>query len=116
MVQHQILEIKEQSLQNQQEIKELEQYGRRLCHRLGGTPTGKNETSDKVLEKIMGFCKDSGIEIPDTVIDRTHRIGVLYVDKTTKKSCKRVIVRLSTFRHRTIVYRAKKEHEVSRKS
>ena len=56
----------------------------------------------------MGICKDSGVEIPDTVIDRAHRIGVPYVDKTTKKSCKSVIVRFSTFRHRTIVYRAKK--------
>ena len=115
MVQHQILEIKKQSLQNQQEIKQLEQYDRKLCHRFEGTPAGKNETSDKALEKIMGFCKDSGIETPDTVIDRVHRIGVLYVDKTTKKSCKRFIVRFSTFGHRTIVYRAKKEHEVSRR-
>ena len=85
MLQHQILEIKKQNLQNQQEIEELEQYGRRLCLRFEGIPTEKNETSDKVLHKIMGICKDSGVEIPDTVIDRAHRIGVPYVDKTTQK-------------------------------
>ena len=56
----------------------------------------------------MGICKESGVEIPDTVIDWAHMIGVLYVNKTTKKSCKSVIVRFSTFCHRTIVYRAKK--------
>ena len=67
MLQHQILEIKKQNLQNQQEIEELEQYGRKLCLKFEGIPTEKNETSDKVLEKIMGICKDSGLEIPDTV-------------------------------------------------
>ena len=34
-----------------------------------------NKNSDKVLETIMGICKESRIEIPDTVIDRTHSIG-----------------------------------------
>ena len=65
MLQHQILEIKKQNLQNQQEIEELEQYGRRLCLRFEGIPTEKNETSDKALNKIMGIYKDSGVEIPD---------------------------------------------------
>ena len=55
----------------------------------------------------MGICKDSDAEIPDTVIYWAHRIGVPYVDKTTKKSCKSVIVCFSTFRHRWTVYRAK---------
>ena len=64
MLQHQILEIKKQNLQNQQEIEELEQYGRRLCVRFEGVPTEKNENSNKVLEEIMRICKDSGVEIP----------------------------------------------------
>ena len=64
MLQHQILEIKKQNLQNQQEIEELKQYGRRLCLRCEGVPTEKNENSNKDLEEIMGICKDSGVEIP----------------------------------------------------
>ena len=88
LLQHQILEIKKQNLQNQQEIEVLELYGRRLCVNFEGILTEKNETSDKVSEKIMGICRDSGAEIPDTVIDGAHRIGVPYVDKTSKKSCK----------------------------
>ena len=67
----------------QLEIEELERYGRRLCLRFQGIPTEKNETIDKVLENITGICKESGIGIPDTVIDRAHRIGVPYVNKTT---------------------------------
>ena len=61
MIQHQILEIKKQNLQNQQEIEELEQYDRRLCLKFEGILTEKNETSDKVLEKVMVICKDSGV-------------------------------------------------------
>ena len=104
MLQNQILAIKNQNLQSQQEIKELEQYGRRLCLRFEGIPTEKNEASDNVLEKIMGICKESGVEIPDTVIDWAHRKGVPYVDKEAKNLCKGVIVQFLTFRHRTIVY------------
>ena len=51
----------------------------------------------------MGICKDSGVEIPDTVTDRAHRIDVPSFDKTAKKSCKSAIARISTFSHRTIV-------------
>ena len=56
----------------------------------------------------MGICKESGVEILDTDIDWAHRIGVLYVDKTTKRSCKSVIFRLSSFHQRITVYQAKK--------
>ena len=79
-----------------------------MCLRFEGFPTEKNETSDKGSEKIMGICKDSGLEIPDRVTDRLHRTGVPYVDKATNKSCKSIIVRFFTFRYRTIVCRGKK--------
>ena len=108
MLQKHILEIKKQVLANQSEIEELEQYGRRQCLRLEGVPIEKNETSDKVLSKVMHMCKEAGVDIPDMVIDRAHRIGKTYTDNKTKKSCKSIIVRFTTFRHRTMVYRAKK--------
>ena len=65
-------------------MEKLEQYGRRLCLRFVGIPTEKNETIEKVSEKIMRICKESGAEISDTVIDQAHRIDVLYVEKATK--------------------------------
>ena len=104
MLQNHILAIKNQNLQNHQEIEKLEQYGRRLCLRFEGFPTEKNKTSGKVLEEIMETCKESSVEILDTVIDRVNRIGVPYVHKTTKTLCNSVIVQFSTFRYRTIVY------------
>ena len=66
---------------------------------------GRMKTVTKIRRdygNLQGFrSRDSWI------IDWAHRIGVTYVDKTSKKSCKSVIVRFSTFRHRSIVYRAK---------
>ena len=116
MPQNQILKIWKQRLQNQQEIEKLEQYGRRLFLRFKGTPTERNETSDKVLEKMMGIWKESAFEIADLVKDQAHRIDVPYVDKITKKSCKNVIFWFYTSHYQTIVHRAKKKHEKFRKS
>ena len=56
----------------------------------------------------MGTLKNSGVEIPDTVIDGVHRISLPYVVKTTKRQCKSIIIRFSTIRHRKIIFRAKK--------
>ena len=41
------------------------------------------------------------------VVDRAHRIGRIYKDRTSNKYCKEIIVRLTTFRHRTMLYRAR---------
>ena len=98
MLQKHIIEIKKQNLTNQSEIEEVEQYGRRQCLRFEGVPTEQfegvpteqNETSDKVLSKVVDMCKEAGGDIPDTVIDRAHRIGEAYFDNNRRK-----IVRVS---------------------
>ena len=108
MLQKHVLKVKKQNVANQWENEGLEKYGRKQNLRFEGVPIKKNETSDKVLTKVMGLCKEVGVNIPDTVIDRAHRIGVAYVYNKSKKSCKSIIVRFTTFRHRTVVYRARK--------
>ena len=108
MLQKYILEIKKQNLTNRSEIEELEQYGRRQCLRFEGALTEQNETSDKVLSKIMDMCKEAGVDIPDAVIDRAHGIREAFFDNTRKKACKSFIVCFTTAHYRTMVYRAKK--------
>ena len=39
------------------------------------------------------------------VVDRAHRIGRIHRDRTSNKNCKGIIVRLTIFRHRTMLYR-----------
>ena len=87
----------------------IEQYQRRLCLRICGIelPTlGQNETAQDCFDKVKDVFTDIGVEIPYDVMDRAHRIG-----KTTSyngKKCRQMIVRFTTWRHRTIVYRARK--------
>ena len=56
----------------------------------------------------MDMWKEAGVGIPDTVIDGAHRIREAYFDNKRKKKCKSIIVRFTTFHHRTMVYHAKK--------
>ena len=51
-------------------------------------------------------------DIPDTVIDQAHGIVREYLDYKTKKKCKAIIVRFTTFMHRTLVYRTRKKSEI----
>ena len=87
----------------------IEQYQRRLCLRISGIELpslGQNETAQDCLDKIKDAFADLGVEIPCDVVDRAHRIG-----KATNyngKKCRQMIVRFATWRHRTMVYRARK--------
>ena len=56
----------------------------------------------------MDLCKEVDVNMPDTVIERAHRIGIAYVSNKSKKCCKSMILRFTTFGHRIMVYRAKK--------
>ena len=49
--------------------------------------------------------EEAGIDVP---VDRAHRIGQGYTNSKTKQNCKSIIIRFTTFRHLTRVYRAKK--------
>ena len=62
-----------------------------------------------MLHKVTEMWLEAGVEIPNEVVDRTHIIGSWYTDKNLNVECKSVIVRFTTFRHRTMVYRAKKK-------
>ena len=79
-------------------IDENEQYGRRLCLRIEGVPAVKSgkETAEEV-------------DIPPDVLDHAHRIGKPQKPKEQGKPITQsIIVRFSTFRHRTLLYHARK--------
>ena len=71
-------------------------------------PAVKNESSDDILEFTKSLFKEANVAFPDNVLDRAHRIGPSYTDRITSKKCKSIIVRFTTFRHRTLFYRARK--------
>ena len=45
-------------------------------------------TSDEVLDKIKSLMQEAECDIPEVVIDRAHRIGKGYVEKTLKNHVK----------------------------
>ena len=57
---------------------------------------------------VVGMFEEAGAGNVDGYIDRAHRIGKTYFDKNFSKNRKSIIVKLATFRHRTIVYQLKK--------
>ena len=108
LLQQHVTTLKQQNFSVSKSCEELEQYGRRVCLRIDGFQTEKDEKPNDVLEKVKSVWSEAGIDIPDAVIDRAHRIGPTYKDHVTKVEMKSVIVRFTTFRHRTILYNARK--------
>ena len=108
MFPNQILELKQANVKLQNDLDELEQYGRRSCIRIDGIPEVSNESSEDVFNSIVDMFVRVGIEDIEQNIDRAHRIGKSYHHKKSKKKCKSIIVKFSSFRYRTKAYRQKK--------
>ena len=104
MLQQHVREYQKRINKLEDDGEELEQYCRRLCLRVDRVSTTDKEISDEVLEKMKSLASESGCGIPYVVIDRAHRIGKEYRDKRSNLSCKSIIIRFTTFRHRTIFY------------
>ena len=102
---------------NEERIKQLElkaddmeQYQRRLSLRIHGVEQEADESASKCLQKVKKiFKEDLKVEIPDTVIDRAHRIGREREDSETGKKHRAIIVRFTTWRHKTAIYKARKK-------
>ena len=102
-----------------QEIKsdDAEQYSRRLCLRGNDIPIKSVETNRDLENQLNNEFINMGLNITKEVIDRVHRIGRKYeVDEVDKDGVgtgvslkQQVIVRFSTWGHRTQVYKARKE-------
>ena len=109
ILQKQTEELRKLSTKNQHENEELEQFGRRLCLRIDGVLVEKGEASEGVLEKVTSMYEEADLDIPDVVIDRAYRIGNKYGDNSKNFKCQSIILRFTTFRHRTRFYRVKQK-------
>ena len=68
---------------------------------------GDKETSEDCLVKVENVFEKLGLSIPPTVIDRAHRMGREISLKG--KKVRSMMVRFTTFRHPSMVYRARKK-------
>ena len=65
----------------------------------------------QVMICLKEMFDEGEMDIPDTVIDPAEWICPEYSDYKTKKKCNAIIVRFTTFRHRTLVYQARKKNQ-----
>ena len=79
-----------------------EQYSRRQSLRIRGVIQKKGEKAEDCLSKVKEIISEIELDIPDVVIDRAHRVG-----KGTKKDPAAIIVKFTTWRHRTMLYRSR---------
>ena len=104
MIQEHVKNYHEQVNELKASQDELEQYGRRLCIRIDGVPVAEND----VLQNFKSIIEESS---SDVAIDRAQRTGKAYTDKTSGVKCKSIIVRFTTFWHRTMFYHSRKKYE-----
>ena len=80
-----------------------EQYSQRTCVRITNISREDDDMLEKVLEKVKRLVNEAGVDIPDSNIDKAHRI------RTKKDKKQAIIVKFTTFRHRTLLYRARRK-------
>ena len=73
--------------------------------RITGILSQKNESAEDVGDSAKYIVEESGCDIPDIALDHTHRIGK---NDPSGKNVRLITVRITTFRHRTVFYRARK--------
>ena len=113
-VKEEVINLKKENERLSSDLEELCQYGRRLCLRIDNVAVLERESSEEVLKSVKSLIEKSGEVIPDSTLDRAHRIGPVYTNKE-KGKCQSIIVRFSTFRHRTLFYRARRKIKTGEK-
>ena len=107
MLQQQVSELLKLNLENQGNNEELGRYRRRLCLRIDVIRLKSNETSENISDSVKNLFELAKVNIPDLALDCAHGIGHIYKDRSSNKNCKGLIVRFTTFRHRTMLHRAR---------
>ena len=104
-----ILEDKVAILQNvvhtlKQALNTSDQYTRRTNLRIQGVEMERYEKSEDCFNTVLKVINTMKLPIPEMVIDRAHP-----VEKPKNGKPPAIIVRFTTWRHRTLLYRARKE-------
>ena len=88
----------------ERKLDDSEQYTRRTSLRISGIKPTENETAEDCLNKVKTAVASLGIQLQDCEFDRAHRIG-RPTDQNGRQKERQVIVKFTTFRARTLVYR-----------
>ena len=109
MLQQQMFELHQLNFNKQANNEESESYGRHLCLRIEGIPLKKPD--EDVLYSVKNYFELGKVNIPVLFVDHAHIFVRVYKDCALNINCKGIIVRLTTFRHKTMLYRASSEYK-----
>ena len=85
------------------DLDQMATYLRRQFLRINGVEVGNEpEDSEKIVKIVKNLMETAGLEEPDTVIDRAHRIGRTF--EKDQKKYRAIIVKFNNFRTRTKLY------------
>ena len=117
-----VMEVRHENIILRNQVDDLKQYIRRPNLRIFGVPLSPGEKSENVNELVETMVTSAGIH--SSSIDRAHRVGRItarqitkdvvnsdddeVVEKTTIKY-QPIIVRFTSFRDRTLFYKARKQ-------
>ena len=91
-------------------IDDAEQYSRRATLRIYGIPAASGtENAEQCEAKVKELFEEIGVNVPDDMLDRAHRIGKKYKNKTTGENEQAMIIKFLSWKYRTDVYRARKK-------
>ena len=86
----------------------LEQYSRRQCLRIERIVKPRKGKVEDVINLVKECFGEADIDIPDIVLDRAHRIGLVYKDESDQ-NIQGIIVKFSNFRYRSMFYKNRKK-------
>ena len=92
-----------------------QQYSRHSCLRIHGIETKTKESNEDIIEKVMECYEALEIPFNEANIDRAHRIGREYSDKTTGKKVKSIIVKFKSWKSRQQLYNSRPRFDKNRK-
>ena len=84
-----------------------QQYSRRSCLRIHGIETKTKESNEDIIEKVKECYEALEIPFNKANIDRAHRTGKEYSDKTTGKKVKSIIVKFKSWKSRQQLYNSR---------
>ena len=87
---------------------ELEQYSRRQCLRIEGIVKTRKEKVEDVINLVKDCFAVADVDIPDTVLDRAHRIWSVYKYESDQ-NIQGIIVKFNNFRYRSMFYKNRKK-------
>ena len=94
VLQQYVKNLKQENEKLLQRCEENEQCGKRLCMRMTGIPSQKNESGEDVKNSVKSIIEESGCDIPDSELYRAHRTG---------KNVRPIIVSFTRFREIHII-------------